>query len=194
MKDYDHDYAQYSKALERFNDNKGKTIVVILGQCSDTLTKRLKASDKYATLYDEDDVVGLLDLIKELIDTNRDNECMCQTHVRHVMGYVHILQNNDENPLWETRIESAFDTLTNNWGDFVPTKLPKGETKESFTEKLKAYICLRGADRSRYKDIIDEVYKNHITGAGTFPPDSKQGNCSTQWSGRQVRLQTQAET
>ena len=43
LRDYDQDYAQCSKALERHKENKGKTFVAVLGQCNDKLAKRLQA-------------------------------------------------------------------------------------------------------------------------------------------------------
>ena len=170
MKDYDHDYAQYSKALERYKENKGKAFVIILGQCTDKLLNRLKAHEKYTKLYDDDDVVGLLDLIKQLVATSNEEEYMCQTFQRLIMQYINInMHHQDDVPFWETRLDSAEESLTNRWGDFVPDKLPEGETKETFKEKLKAYLCIKGADPKRYKEIQDEIHKNHITGAGTCP-------------------------
>ena len=170
MREYDRDYDQYKKKLERHDTNKGHTIVVILGQCTKKLTNKLILQPTDQNIYDSNDVVGLLNLIKKLVDTNDEAEYECQKLLRVLHAYTHIdVKHYEDVPSCEQRIQSAFDACTNQWGKIVPAKLPNGETEETFTEKLKAHICIRGADKTGFKNLLKEPRSNHVTGAGTYP-------------------------
>ena len=171
QKDCDNDYSMCNKKLERYEDNKGKCIVIILGQCTDKLMNQLKGcGKKYTDLHDADDVVGLLALMKELIAKNATEECHCQTLMRLIMQCINITQStSDSLPLYETKLEASFESLTNQWGDFLPGILSIDADKGKAIEKLKAHIFIRGADKTRCGHIIEELRRNHITKAGTYP-------------------------
>ena len=48
----------------QINTDKGKAMLIILGQCTNKLTNRLKAKEKHTKLCHDDDVVGLLERIR----------------------------------------------------------------------------------------------------------------------------------
>jgi hypothetical protein len=56
----------YHKAKKEYTDHTSKVFVIILGQCSHSVKNKLMNQKEYATLEDDDDVVGLLKMLKSM--------------------------------------------------------------------------------------------------------------------------------
>ena len=66
LKKYKKDLALYYEKLDKYLKIKAKVFLVIKGKCTLSMKNNLAAMEKYGELEENDDVVGLLKMIKEL--------------------------------------------------------------------------------------------------------------------------------
>ena len=171
MRRYDMDYNAYKKELYTYKCNKGKVFIIILGQCNTRLMNKLEGlGPKYETINENQDVVGLLDLILQLVTSTSNKEYEYMTLVRILSQLITLGQYPHESLAdYERRFVSTFDMLNSHWGDLLPSKLPQNDDKPTAIEKLKAYLFLKGACKKRFDELKQQLHSNHITNAGKYP-------------------------
>ncbi len=65
-REYDKRLDNYLKRLDNFEDDKGTTFVIIMGQCTLMMRNKVEGSDSCDDIEDTNDIVGLLKLIRDL--------------------------------------------------------------------------------------------------------------------------------
>jgi hypothetical protein len=60
------EHAKAQDCKDKYNKNMAKAYIIVYHQCSPTLKNDLKASDTFATICSNQDVIGLLKLIQSL--------------------------------------------------------------------------------------------------------------------------------
>ena len=163
----------YMRDRKEHKEYKGKTFVIILGQCTEMLRNKLEScGSSYNKLYESNDVLGLLTMIKGLIDSNAKEEYVFQTGIRHLQAYFNISQSPNETiAAYENRLHSMREAAIGFWGPLVPAKLPRNDTQQTCDAKLLAYLCIKGADRRRFGTLQQELASNFMTQAGHYPAD-----------------------
>ena len=170
MKMYDKKIDAYIREEKEYSKDKGRCFVMILGQCSRELIDKIEGDDKaYADLLDDNDVVGLLKLMKELIASPAAKEYLIETMVQAVLKLFAVGQNQPESfPFYRSRLMTLSDAMF-TYVDIVPVQLPTGVSKEQFKEALLSYLLLRGGHKDNYGALKAKLRDNHGTKAGEYP-------------------------
>ena len=71
--------------MDKCNEHKAKVFPVVKSQCNLSVKNKLEAMEKYGELEQNDDVVGLLKMIKELsyVSTEVKHQCWSMTTMLH---------------------------------------------------------------------------------------------------------------
>lgn len=60
---------------DEFNKQSAQIFSAVIGQCTFAMRNKLESFEKFAQLKEDDDAIGLLDVIKELTFTNTSAQC-----------------------------------------------------------------------------------------------------------------------
>ena len=70
MEKYKQELTRYYRKQDKYNENKSRVFVVVMGQCTLTMKNKLESLRGHQKMEDDNDVVGLLHTIKELSFSN----------------------------------------------------------------------------------------------------------------------------
>jgi hypothetical protein len=150
---------------KKYREDKALVFRLILGQCTTTMRNKIEAAGKYAALEDNDDVVGLLELIRELVYITKKT----QAAMRRLVG---VKQESKESlSSFVKRFEAQVEATENVWGLLVPHKM-KGQLlteQEKGRSKFMACLFLGAVDRARYKQAIDDLNNDYLLGNINYP-------------------------
>ena len=148
------------------------------------MREAVEGSAGYADLEKEQDVAGLLAIIKGLADGLDDEQYEywnMQSSIKKLFG---IVQGPNETLAdFSERFDSQLAVTETVYGKLVLTKL-KGQAtdkQEAGREKFLTCVFMAGADRGRFKPIVDELCNNYQKAKDksemTFP-ETRTANCS----------------
>jgi hypothetical protein len=161
----------YYRKHDKYQDDKGKAFVIILGQCTVAVKGWLENGNGMADLEADRDVVGLLKLLEKMAFSTGGDQDPFLTLNLSLRRLVAIQQGPKENTAkYYKRFRVAADVLTGHWGEFYPPKLVTTElTKELTQDRFLARILLMGADKGRFGKLLDELNNNYIAGTDRYP-------------------------
>lgn len=161
----------YHRKLDKYNADKAKVFVVIIGQCTVGVKSWLANGNGLDTLEKNRDVVGLLKKLKEMAFSTGGEQDAFLTLNLSLRRLVTIQQGPKEQVAkYYERFKVAADVLKGHWGNFVPTNLVKDNlTNEETTDRFLGRIFLMGADKMRFGHLLDELNNNFISGTDRYP-------------------------
>jgi hypothetical protein len=122
MKKYETELKQYYFKKERYVEHKAKIFVIVKGQCTLNTKNKVESLQGYASMDANDDVIKLLNGLKELMFKTHEVQygywTICQTERR-----VLTIRQQDNEPLAEyyRRFTSCVvDVEESQWGALVP--------------------------------------------------------------------------
>ena len=173
LKRYEREWDFYIKKLEEYKVIKGKVFVIIIGQCSLSMKNKLESLPEYKQLDEDDDVIGLLKLMKSLTFAKMNVQYEYWTLVSSMKKLFFLQQHRKETlPSYYRRFAAARDVVEEQNGSLFPTKIKEAatsDTEEVVRDKYHACIFLAGVDKARYGKLIDELNNAHLTGQENYP-------------------------
>jgi hypothetical protein len=146
MKKYETELKQYCYKKARYKEHKGKIFVIVKGQCTLNMKNKVESLQGYNLIQANDDVIRLLNGLKELMFKTHEVQygywTICQT-VRKVLT----MRQQDNEPLAEyyKRFTSCVNVAESQWGILVPTAAATKETDEKTSrDKFIACVFLAG--------------------------------------------------
>jgi hypothetical protein len=143
MKKYKTELKQYCfKNKERYEEHKSKIFVIVKGQCTLNMKKKVESLQGYDSIEANDDVIKLLNSLKELTFKTHKVQygywTICQT-VRRVLT----MRQQDNEPLAEyyKRFTLCVDVAESQWGTLVPAAAATNERNEK-TSRDKFLTCV----------------------------------------------------
>ena len=171
LRKYDKEIDHYLKDLKQYKKNKGIVFVVIMGQCSPAMKNKLKSMSEFKQLDKDNDVIGLLKLIKNLthakVDIQYEHWCAMQS-VRKLL----LIQQHEREDLtaYYDRLVANRDVAEEQWGKLLPTKLVSDSTDEDeVRNRFQACIFLAGADKPKYGKVVEELNNQFLSGQNNYP-------------------------
>jgi hypothetical protein len=163
----------YHRKVEKYEAEKSKVFMTILDQCSPTVKKRLEADPGFITLEEEDDVAGLLKVLKSMAFATGKIQYEYWTLQKSLKRFVNMTQHNQEDLLkYHQRFCARKDVIVEQWGEFYPpSKVSKKGDKEAANNQLLAVLFISGVDKRRYGKYIDELNNSFLTGKDQYPRD-----------------------
>jgi len=146
-------------------------------QCSPEMKDKLEAqSTKLEKLEDDNDVTGLLDMIKELVYNAggvRNKFVIMQLLNRTLYGRGNTQRPNESLNEYGKRFLQQVEVVEAVWGKLVPPchENDNAKDKESARNQYLASLFLGGTDQARYKAAVDELNNNYVLSKDVYPAD-----------------------
>jgi len=162
---------------DKHNEDKAKLFGIIMKQCSTEMKDKLEAqSTELDKLEDDDDVIGLSDMIKELVHNAggvRNKLVVMQSLNRTLHGRGNTQRPNESLNEHRERFLQQVEVVEAVWGKLVPPCHENGtaKDKESARNQCLASLFLGGTDQARHKAAVDELNNNCVLGKDVYPPD-----------------------
>jgi hypothetical protein len=171
MKKYETELKQYYFKKDKYEEHKAKIFVIIKGQCTLNMKNKVESLKGYNSIEASDDVIKLLNGLKELTFKTHDVQygywTICQT-VRKVLT----MRQQDNEPLAEyyKRFTSCVDVAESQWGTLVPTAAATNETNEKVSrDKFITCVFLAGVDGKKYGRLKTELNNAYVAGQNNYP-------------------------
>jgi len=142
---------------DKCNEDKAKLFRIIMTQCSPEMKDKLEAqSTELEKLEDDNDVIGLLDMIKELVYNTggvRNKFVIMQSLNRTLYGRGNTQRPNESLNEYGKRFLQQVEVVETVWGKLVPPchDNDNAKDKESAHNQYLASLFLGGTDQARYK-------------------------------------------
>ena len=148
---------------------KGKVFLLIMEQCMPALRNKVERLPEYATLEANNNVVGLLDKIKATVYQSAAHQYEFWQMQAQVRKFVAVEQLSRESlDGYRRRFEAQQKELERLWGQLIPNNMKgkKTEDQEAARNKFLACLFLGGTDRGRYKNTMDDLHNDFVSGKG----------------------------
>lgn len=150
--------------------NKSKVFRIIVGQCVSVLRNKIESLDGYAVLVEEDDVVGLLVKLRELIYSTENVQYEYWTMQASLKNLLNMSQQGKESLAgYSKRFMAQLEVTEEVWGPLRP-ETNTGDSEES-RNKFLACVFLAGVDRTKYKEVLDDLSNDYVLGTVSYPED-----------------------
>jgi len=162
---------------DKHNEDKTKLFRIIMTQCLPELKDKLEAqSTELEKLEDGNDVIGLLDMIKELVYNAggvRNKFVIMQSLNRTLYGRGNTQRPNESLNEYGKRFLQQVEVVEAVWGKLVPPchETDNAKDQESARNQCLASLFLGGTDQARYKAAVDELNINYVLGKDVHPAD-----------------------
>ena len=171
MAEYKVELGIYHSKVQKYNDDKAKVFVIILGQCTIGVQRWLEQGRGLDELEANRDVVGLLKLLEEMAFSNGGDQDPFIILI-HSMRRLTTIQQGSREPIpkYYKRLKVSADVLNGHWGDFCPPNLIKdGLTKEEVKDRLLGRLLLVGADPVKFGPLKEELSNSYVSGIDRYP-------------------------
>lgn len=172
MKKYEKAMDRYYKKIDQYEEYKAKVFVIILGQCTLSMKNKIESLKEFEKLEEEDDVIGLLSVIKSLAYTTHQVQYEHWTACSMMRRVLTMRQFEDESlAAFYKRFTSAVDVTESVWGLLVPIQIVNRNKSGKKDERNRFLACvfLAGVDGKRYGKLVDELNNSFIAGNDNYP-------------------------
>jgi hypothetical protein len=182
------------KAIVKANDNKNRAYALVLGQCSPELTSKVKASNKFASASNDQDVVELLKIIRGLCCDFDEKQQVTwgleQAKHRVATFYQTYTMSNTEYIQFFTALVGVVETYGGAYGREPglvraclaemkrsdasidvddPDKVHLKAAYDTCREEYLACMLLRGACQARYGQLKNDLANDMMKGTDNYP-------------------------
>lgn len=170
LEKYKAELSIYHKTKKEYEDHKSKVFVIILGQCSHSVKNRLVNEKGYDTLEDNDDIVGLLKMLKSMAFSTTGVQHPYWTLQLVLKRLAAINQGPNESMTgYHRRFLAITEVIETQWGPFIPTKLEATDGATKARDSMLAMIFLAGADKERYGNLKMELNNSYLAAKDNYP-------------------------
>jgi len=162
---------------DKYNEDKAKLFRIVMTQCSPEMKDKPEAQPTVLDeLEDDNDVIGLLNMIKELVHNAggaRNKFVIMQSLNRTLYGRGNTQRTNESLNEHGERFLQQVEVVEAVWGKLVPPchENDSAKEKESARNQYLASLFLGGTDQARYKAAVDELNNNYVLGKDVYPAD-----------------------
>ena len=141
--------------------------VIIKGQCSLMMKNKVESMTDYKKWEEDDDVIGLLNGLKELSFSTVDIQYEYWI-VSQSLKSVMTMRQQDKESLngYYKRFINLVDVAEIQWGTLVPTKIGMDDAMRN---KFLTCTFLAGVDCKRYGKVVNELNNSYLTGQNNYP-------------------------
>jgi Zinc knuckle len=171
MEKYKAELNLYHKDKKLYKENKSKVFLVILGQCTQVVKSKLENDEEFEKLEIDDDVVGLLGMLKQMAFSTAGVQEPFWTMQVLLRRLTAINQGPSESVAnYYRRTNANIEVMESQWGKFHPTMgLTDDDDKKKARDKLLAMIFLAGADKKRYGRLIEDLNNAYLAKKDNYP-------------------------
>ena len=175
MKKYEVELKNLIAKKERYELEKHNLFGSILQVCDPVFRRKIKdLKDEYDDLYKDDNVIGLLALIRKFVYGAKGEEYVYVTMHKAMKALMMMRQSEKESlEHYGARFQEQLEMTEELWGDLSPMK-EKGtalEAQSACRSKFLAMVYLAGVDMKRYRVAVNKMHNDHVNGCGVYPDD-----------------------
>jgi len=162
---------------DEHNEDKAKSLGIIMKQCSREMKDKPEAqSTELDELEDDNDVIGLLDTIKELVCNAggvRNKFVIMQSLNRSLRGRGNTQRPNESLNEHGKRFLQQVEVVEDVWGKLIRPchENDNAKDEESARNQHLASLFLGGTVQARCKAAVDELNNNCVLGMDVHPAD-----------------------
>lgn len=164
----------YEEDKRRYKRYKSRVFRIIMGQCLDPMRNKLESLDGYKQMEKDDDVVGLLTKMQDLV-YNTENNKYEYWSMQAVMTELMDIQQGDREGLqnFTKRFLAQVAAVEQTWGKLIPQKSWEAEAEEQSKAENAYLACLylSKVNRNKYKQAIDDLNNDFLLGREVYPKD-----------------------
>ena len=161
---------RYLRKVDQYEENKAKVFVIIKGQCTLQMRNKLESLKEYPELEDKDNVIGLLEVLKQLAFSTLNAHYPYWTMMESFKNLFSIKQMEHESlASYYRRWSATLEVTEGQWGTLAPRRVPTGDQEADARNKFLACIYLDGTDKVRFGKVIEELNNLHLMGTGKHP-------------------------
>ena len=179
MKKYEMVMKKYDSEKEAYEKEKHSVFLPVLGQCYGAMKNKVESDQKFSKLEQDDDVKGLLELIKSFTCANEETKYDHWTIEFEINDVIGVRQFESELVVsYHKRLVNLVKVTESKWGLIVPTKMafanpeyedkPTEVTKETRDEFL-ACVFLRGLNRKKFGKCLSDSNDSFLTRKNNHP-------------------------
>lgn len=172
LMEYKSELNRYFQKKDKYEEDKAKVFVMIKGQCSMTVKNKLENDEKdYKQWEQDDDVIKLLEAIKQMSFTTVDVKDEYWTMATTLKNNMQLFQGNKESLVsFYKRFKNTTDVTETMWGKLLPTKkVDSNNDEDTVRNKFLACVFLNAVDKKRYGVVIRDLNNNHLAGVKNYP-------------------------
>ena len=167
---YDKQMGEWTKQMTQYEKDKSKVYDIICGQCTLSMMNKLKSTAGFQTINEAADVIGLLNMIKNITfdtDSNKYKYYTITQCIRRML--LHKQQKTEDLAQFYQRWNDDRDVLTSNWGTFVPKNLDANDNETVESNKLLACMFLDSLYWPKYGRYVTELNNDYVAGHDNYP-------------------------
>ena len=168
LKKYEKELNVYFRKLEDYTENKTKVFIILMGQCTMVMQNKVKAQKNYDELEKNDDVIGLIQVIKELSYEVTENKYVFVGMQRSLYRLMTMKQGEKEGIIsFYNRFKSQFEIVETQWGEFGPAK--KIHSAKEDRNRFASVVFLAGVDPGKYGKLSGDLNNDYVKGHKNYP-------------------------
>ena len=158
-----------------YRRDKARVFRVIMNQCTPAMKNKIESVPEYDKLETNDDVIGLLGKLKELVYSTDKTQYEFWTMQATMRKLINLKQGASESLTdFHRRFLDQQEVTEVVWGQMTP-QIMKGKPADKQAEARDRYLAclfLAGVDRIRYQDVVNDLNNDFILGSVTYPNDT----------------------
>jgi hypothetical protein len=161
---------------EQYKSEKAKVFRIIISQCQPGMKHKVEALTDYKILEKNDDVVGLLKRMRELVYSTTGQQYEYWTMQSTIRTLVNMKQHPNESVNgFSKKFIQQLEMTEQAWGGpWIPAKLKQDandQDKKIARDKFTACLFLGAVDRSKYKKVLDDLNNEYLNDHDNYPKD-----------------------
>ena len=165
----------YIDEEKEYKRDKAKVFRVIMSQCMPAMKHKVESLPGYKQLEKDDDVIQLLNEMKELVYSTDKAQYTYWTMQATLRRFINLKQDDKESLTdFHKRFLAQQEVTESVWGKMIPSIMSDKKPKEQAIarEKYLACLFLAGVTKSRFKDVVDDLNNDFVLGKVTYPADT----------------------
>ena len=171
------EYNEYLRKKSRYDDDKVRVFLLVLGQCTLSLRHKIEQSDDFQQMEKDFNVIGLMNRIKKICYVSPRNRYGYWAMAVEFKRLANIKQQPDEAlSMYYKRFVTLVSVIETRWGHMAPgyvlddenglQKIDPAETSTMLEGREKFLTCvfMDGAHRGKYSKCIADLNNSYLSG------------------------------
>ena len=178
IKEYDKRLDFYFRKQEKYEENKAKVFIVIMGQCTLVMKNKVMSCKDYKKMEEEDDVVELLKIIKTLC--YQESEMQYEyLSMQNAMQKLLTMKQGDNFPreglvAFYKRFKQQADVTEDKWGMLTPAKKQGISKDRDEADKFLAICFLAGVSNRAGIKLRKDLHRDFVKGHSNYPENMEE--------------------
>ena len=181
MEKYKMQLKTYLDEEKLYKKNKGIVFIVILGQCTLSMVNKLKSDSKFESIQQDDDVIKLMKMIKELCYVSTDARYEYWNLTFSLNKVTNVKQKDNETlAAYYKRFINIVDIVEGQWGTLAPLTIAEKDTDyqdatkkngviKACRNKYLACVFIKGCNWNMYGTCVNDLNNSYLSGQNNYP-------------------------